>query len=129
VLVNNELKGIWNKATVTHSEALLEHLLGETEINFNNPKDGRSAFRDTNRAYPEYKLEALLREPSCSLCSLWDVIIACLRIVYHVPVSGHVIAENSRQTCMKFGTNFLRVTLTPLLHFSYNSDTTHTLEV
>ena len=115
---------------MTYSETLLEHLLVETEINYDNRKYGRSPVRDTNRTYPEYRLEALLRGPSCSVCSLCDVvIITCLHIVYHGSVSGHVIAENSRQTCMKFGTNFLPVVLTPLLHFSNNSDTTHTFEM
>jgi len=108
----------------------LEHLLGETGVNCDNPNDGRSPVRVTNREYPEYQLEALLRDPFCSVFSpRVVVIIACLRIVYRVPVPGHVIAENSRQTCMKFGPNFLPVALTPLAHFSYNIDTTHTLEV
>jgi len=106
----------------------LEHLLGETEINYDTPKDGQRPVRVANREYLEYKLEALLRDPSCSVCSLRDVvIIACLRIVYHVPVSGHVIGEDSRQTCMKFGSNFSRVAITPLVHSCYNSDTTRTL--
>jgi hypothetical protein len=104
----------------------LKHSLGETEINYDAPKDGRSPVRVTNQEYLEYKLEALLRDPSCSVCSLRDVvIIACLRIVYHVPVSGHVVAENSRQTCMKFGPNFSRVAITPLVPSSFNSDSMH----
>jgi hypothetical protein len=99
-------------------------------INYNNPKDGRSPVRVTNRECPEYKLEALLRDPSCSVCSPREVVIlACLRIFYHVPVSGRAIAEDSRQTCMKYGPSFLPVTLTPLVHYSYGSGTTHTLEV
>jgi hypothetical protein len=68
MVVNNELERTWKEAVVALFKVLFRHWAWGTEESIENfSQDSRCPDRDSKRASPEYGLEALLREPTCSV--------------------------------------------------------------
>jgi hypothetical protein len=65
-LVNDELERVWKEAILTYSKVLSQYSHGETEVNHEQPHESQYPGLGSDRAPPEYILEALILQPKYS---------------------------------------------------------------